>query len=154
MSLGQLCDEIKRVRQETSCTPVLAVPRYLSLRNEFLVSLCGRLVHELMIEHGLDARATPQQPVVRLDWLCSGKHLWSTISDPWRRMRAAKINAALQVHHGSLAQIQVTSTIGRPFAGGDTFVFGLSDTLSALPSWTRRIRLLGTATSTFALQFS
>lgn len=56
MSLGQLCDEIKRVHQEASCTPVLAVPRYLSLRNEFLVSLCGRLADELTMENGLDAR--------------------------------------------------------------------------------------------------
>jgi hypothetical protein len=154
MSLGPLCDEIKRVHRETSCTPVLTIPSYLSLRNEFLIALGGRLVEEHAMVDGLAAPPRRDPPAVRIDWLCSGNQLWSMIVDSWTRMRAARIGAALKMDHGPQAQVQVTSTIGRPPACGETFVLGISEAHAELPTWTRRIHLVGSSASRLGLQFS
>lgn len=138
--------------QRTNRAPVLVVPSNLVLRRAFLLALCVDLTA------ALQRQAESRQPTLaglRIDWIrCAS--VWSPLLDPLARRWARRLSASISGESGLATEVQLTTTISRPPAHSEQFVFGLADAGTKLTAWSCPIFLQaaceqGTATATIAL---
>jgi len=144
MPLQSLADEIIRLSEQRTSTPVLVTSSYLSLRQRFLLELVGAL-----------ANRTPRS--LRIDWYRRIPGYFSLIGDRLALAQTARNNRALDSlmsGHEPKPVIQITASIGRPGGAGRDLVIGLCDENLELPPWTTPIRLGGTPSEFLALQSS
>ncbi len=131
--LQPIAKEIIRLSDERALTPVIVTPRYLSLRDVFLVELSRALMAQ-------------SDRSVRIDWCRRVPKASSLISDHLARLQARAINRKLkQTAKGPQveATLQITASIARPGGAHRQLVIGWCCEDFELPSWTIPIHLSG-----------
>lgn len=148
MSLLPLADQIVRLSQAGSSTPVLVLPTYLSLRDRFLQELA-------------DAVSRSSDRGLQVEWLRAGSGgIFQLLGDYRVRWQVRRMNRRLQRRGPShaaepapiLASIHVTASIGRPTRNPGPIVLGLAGERDELPLWAAPIRIGGYAVSPADLQ--
>ncbi len=151
MSLRPLAQAILRSHHDASRTPVLVTPACVSLKREFICTLCDELVRSS--ENAGAESVSRETPSIQIDWVRGGG-VWSVLSDPLARMWAERVAGAISRSCGVSARFQITTTISRPLSQRRAWVFGLCETRVPLSPWTLPIYLDASRIPTPALQFS
>lgn len=124
--LAELARSIVSLSNDHASTPVLVLPRYLSLRHHFYVAL----VREL-------ARLTDRP--IRFDCVDTSAHWLSLFTKRLARLNAARWTAKMQ--SAGDATMVISATIGRPGGPRRDLVIGVCAEAVQLPTWTTAIRL-------------
>ncbi|MGB7343448.1 MAG: hypothetical protein WBD20_04505 [Pirellulaceae bacterium] len=134
-----LASQTLNASRNHSRTPVLVIPRQVTLLPDFFVDFAGPLLASGVVR-------------VRFDWVVDASLLRNSPAAHlqfWRtRRHVAKIHRGLKDSHGSSASMELASVLSRPTDVEQGLIVGVCHSDVALPIWSWAItaRLLLKAT--------
>ncbi len=147
--LRGLAETIVRLSDEHGSTPVIVMPRHLSLRTPFFVELAKELGQRLSGSQATEkldneANANDKSGVdlerqIRFDWCLTPQRLFASTRAKLAKFQSARLTMHLAQSTG--ATVEVTASIARPGGQRRDLVVGLCDDALELPPWTTAIRI-------------
>jgi hypothetical protein len=144
--LRSLAEMIVRLSDEQGSTPVIVMPKHLSLRPPFFIALAREVSEVLGADAlgadalGADALGADPGRQIRFDWCLSPTRFFASTRSKLARFRSARLTN--QLSSTVPATVEVTASISRPGGQRRDLVIGLCHETLELPPWVTAIRIL------------